>query len=173
MCYNGASAGYPLKCEGTQRASLLHMEPNQWNSREGRWGQKNIKQKKRVCDLLKCCLYHYSVTLYYIYSMGIARHSEVKTYRKRLKHNKKENNLINEAVNIFREIRDKRHVRRKSSQLKNLSRNTSSVGDSSSLRNLSRKSSSVADSLIADLARRHSSRAGQSDLRRKQRSYVQ
>ena len=44
MYFNGAPACHPLKCEGTQRASSPLMEPNQWNCREGKWGQKNLQK---------------------------------------------------------------------------------------------------------------------------------
>ena len=48
----GASARHPLKCEGTQRVSSSHREPNHCNSVEGRWGQKNIHPPPKKIPLV-------------------------------------------------------------------------------------------------------------------------
>ena len=38
------SAGHPLKPGGNLRCKQAHTEPTQWDSREGRWGKKNIQK---------------------------------------------------------------------------------------------------------------------------------
>ena len=59
--FNGASAGHPLKCEGTW-VSSLHREPNLWNSGEGRWGQKDIQnpKKKKLENILFSAYFMFS-----------------------------------------------------------------------------------------------------------------
>ena len=44
--FKAHSAGHPLKCGGNLRCKRAHMEPNQWDSWEGRWGKKNIQNPK-------------------------------------------------------------------------------------------------------------------------------
>jgi hypothetical protein len=91
------------------------------------------------------------VMVYFIYSMGIARHREVKIFSKKLKHSKKENYLTTLTLRTFREMMAKKYRApdRQRSNLNQQRRPSSGIGVSDLVR---RQSSRV----TAELQRRNS-----------------
>ena len=54
LCHDSLIKHFVCACKGTDRASSPHVDPNQWNSREGRWGFKNqTNQTKKLSFIIQ------------------------------------------------------------------------------------------------------------------------